>query len=326
METRTKKHFIFVLIPLLMILSAGCVKQKPIETIPSTKIVSSSHIDDFTKLITFSENDVINWKLSSPVKIYDKTTIFDYIDGAAELYFAYNYTKVASAEYKNGQTSIIIDVYDMTTPENAFGIYSLNRYQGANYVSIGNEGILTGTNLDFWKGNYYCKVYSFDQSEKYQKDVTDFGNKLASKIIDTGEEPAVIKKLPPNGLITKTARFFTKKLGLDNIHFVSEDNLFSLDGETKGVVAEYKINENRFSSFIIEYPSSQKADLAFETYTKYLTEKTKAVPIETIPDGKTKIFELEGKFTSISLKGQTLLGFWDVESQEVAKSVLQIMK
>jgi hypothetical protein len=322
METRTKKHFIFVLIPLLMILSAGCVKQKPIETIPSTKIVSSSHIDDFTKLITFSENDVINWKLSSPVKIYDKTTIFDYIDGAAELYFAYNYTKVASAEYKNGQTSIIIDVYDMTTPENAFGIYSLNRYQGANYVSIGNEGILTGTNLDFWKGNYYCKVYSFDQSEKYQKDVTDFGNKLASKII----EPAVIKKLPPNGLITKTARFFTKKLGLDNIHFVSEDNLFSLDGETKGVVAEYKINENRFSSFIIEYPSSQKADLAFETYTKYLTEKTKAVPIETIPDGKTKIFELEGKFTSISLKGQTLLGFWDVESQEVAKSVLQIMK
>jgi hypothetical protein len=99
-----------------------------------------------------------------------------------------------------------------------------------------------------------------------------------------------------------------------------------LDGETKGVVAEYKINENRFSSFIIEYPSSQKADLAFETYTKYLTEKTKAVPIETIPDGKTKIFELEGKFTSISLKGQTLLGFWDVESQEVAKSVLQIMK
>jgi len=110
------------------------------------------------------------------------------------------------------QTSIIIDVYDMTTPENAFGIYSLNRYQDANYVSIGNEGILTGTNLDCWKGNYYCKVYSFDQSENYQEDVTDFGNKLASRIKDTGEEPAIIEKLPPNGLMPKTARFFTKKL------------------------------------------------------------------------------------------------------------------
>jgi len=326
METRTKKHFIFVLIAFLMILSTGCVKQKSIETIPSTKIIPSSHIDDFANLITFSENDIVNWKLSSPVKIYDKNTIFDYIDGAAELYFAYNFIKVASAEYKNGQTSIMIDVYDMTTPENAFGIYSLNRYQDANYVSIGNEGILTGTNLDFWKGNYYCKVYSFDQSEKYQKDVTDFGNKMASRIIDTGEEPAVIKKLPQNGLMPKTARFFTKKLGLDNIHLVSEDNLFGLDGETKGAVAEYKINENRFSAFIIEYTSSQKADLAFEAYTKYLTEKTKSISMEPISDAKAKMFESEGKYTLVSLRGQTILGFWDVESLEVAKSVLQIMK
>ena len=323
MKTRTKKYFIFVLIPLLMILYAGCVKQKSIETIPSTKIIPSSHIDDFAKLVTFSENDIVNWKLSSPVKIYDNNTIFDYIDGAAELYFAYNFIKVASAEYKNGQTSIMIDVYDMTTPENAFGIYSLNRYQDANYVSIGNEGILTGTNLDFWKGNYYCKVYSFDQSEKYQKDVTDFGNKMASRIIDTGEEPAIIEKLPPNGLIPKTARFFTKKLGLDNIHFVSEDNLFGLDGETKGAVAEYKLNENRFSAFIIEYTSSQKADLAFEAYTKYLTEKTKSISMEPISDAKAKMFESEGKYTLVSLKGQTLLGFWDVESLEVAKSILQ---
>jgi hypothetical protein len=304
-----------------MILSAGCVKQKPIETIPSTKIIPSSNINDFANLITFSENDIINWKLSSPVKIYDKNTIFDYIDGAAELYFAYNFIKVASAEYKNGQTSIMIDVYDMTTPENAFGIYSLNRYQDANYVSIRNEGILTGTNLDFWKGNYYCKVYSF-----YQKDVTDFGNKMASRIIDTGEEPSIIEKLPPNGLIPKTARFFTKKLGLDNIHFVSEDNLFGLDGETKGAVAEYKLNENRFSAFIIEYTSSQKADLAFEAYTKYLTEKTKSISMEPISDAKAKMFESEGKFILVSLKGQTLLGFWDVESLEVAKSILQCVK
>jgi len=66
MKARTKKYFIFVLIPFLMILSAGCVKQKPVETIPSTKIMPSSHIDDLTKLITFSDNDVINWEIIFP--------------------------------------------------------------------------------------------------------------------------------------------------------------------------------------------------------------------------------------------------------------------
>jgi len=64
--------------------------------------------------------------------------------------------------------------------------------------------------------------------------------------------------------------------------------LLGLDGETKGAVAEYKLNENRFSSFIMEYTSSQKADLAFEAYAKYLTGKSKAVPIEAIPKAKQK--------------------------------------
>jgi len=321
MKTRAVMSFIFIFILLLIILSTGCAKQKLSENAPLTKSISPPPIDDFTNLITFTDNEIVNWKLSSTVKIYDRNTIFDYIDGAAELYFAYDFVKVASAEYQNGKTSIIIDVYDMNSPENAFGIYSLNRYQDANYVSIGNEGILAGAALDFWKWNYYCKVYALDTSETYQKDVTEFGNKIASRIQTNGEEPAVIKKLPQNGLIPKTARFFTQKLGLDNIHFVSDENIFDLDGETKGVVADYKINESRFSLFMIEYSSQQRADLAFEAYTKYLTEKSKAVPIEAIPDGKAKMFESEGKFTLVSLKGQLLLGFWDVESQEVAKSI-----
>ena len=321
MKIYAEMSFIFVIVFLLIISSSGCVKKELSNVPPLTKSIPSSPVDDFSNLITF--NDVVNWKLSSSVKIYDKKTIFDYIDGAAELYFAYDFTKVASAEYQHGQTSIIIDVYDLTTPENAFGIYSLNRYQDTNYVSIGNEGILTGTALDFWKGNYYCKVYSFDQSDTYQKDVTEFGNKLALRIKDTGKEPAIIKKLSPNGLIPKTAKFFTKKLGLDNIHFVSEENLFDLDGKTKGAVAEYQLNGSKFPLFIIEYSSSQKANLAFEAYTKYLTEKSKLVPLEEASDGKAKMFESEGKFTFVSLKGQILLGFWDVESSESVKSILQ---
>jgi len=311
-----------ILILSFVIQISGCT-QKVSELPPLTKNASPPLVDDFSNLAKFSDNEITNWKLSSPVSIYDKKTIFDYIDGAAELYLAYGFAKVASAEYKNGQTSIMIDVYDMAIPENAFGVYSLNRYQEANYVSIGNEGILTDANLDFWKGNYYCKVYSFDPSEEYQKIVSEFGSKLASRIQDVGEEPAILKKLPQNGLIPKTAKFFTRKLGLDNIHFVSEDDLFSLTGNTKGAVADYTLNESRFPLFIIEYPSQQKADLAFEAYTKYLNETSKAVPLEESSDEKAKMFESEGKCTFVSLKDQTLLGFWDVESQEAAKSALQ---
>ena len=155
---------------------------------------------------------------------------------------------------------------------------------------------------------------------KYQKIVADFGNKLASRIQESGEESSIIKKLPKEGLIPKTEKFFTRKLGLDNVHFISEENVLELNGETKGTAAEYQSGNNRFSIFVIEYPSPEKASMAFDMYSKYLDEKGEVTLTEKDSDGKT--FKVENKFTHIALKGQFLSGFWDVESEELAKIAL----
>jgi len=320
---KAQRLFLLVSVSLIVILLVGCAKHELKDTEPLAKDVvhKPASADALVNIVSFSSDEIANWKLASPVKIYDKKTIFDYIDGAAEIYFAYDFIRVASAEYKSGTTSIMIDAYEMLSPASAFGIYSLNRYQDANYVSIGNEGILTGTALDFWKGKYYCKAYCFDSSETYQKDVTEFGNKIASKIKENGEEPAIIKRLSPNGLIPKSAKYFTRKLGLDNIHFVADENIFKLNGETKGVVAEYDIDGNRCLSFIIEYPSAQKAELAFQSYIKHLSEKAKPVALDDLND-KIKVFESDGKFASVKIDGQALSGFWDVESLDTAKFIL----
>jgi hypothetical protein len=319
-----KMQRLFLLAGVLLITIVGCAKQEIKDAAPLTKSMAHppASADDLVNIADFSDNEVTNWKLVSPIKIYDKKTIFDYIDGAAEIYFAYDFNKVASAEYKNGQTSIMIDVYEMLSPDSAFGIYSLNRYQDANYVNIGNEGILTGTSLDFWKGKYYCKTYCFDQSLVYQKDVSEFASKIALKIKEPGEEPAIIKKLIQKDLISKSAKYFTRKLGLDNIHFIADENVLELNGETKGVVADYNLGGNRYPLFIIEYPSAQKAEIAFQSYIKYLGEKSKPVALDASFDNKAKMFESDGKFSFVKIDGQTLSGFWDIESLDSAKSFL----
>ncbi|HGE71841.1 TPA: hypothetical protein ENX78_13450 [Candidatus Poribacteria bacterium] len=315
---------LLLIITIFLVIISGCAKQELKDITPLTKSIADKpvSVDEIVNIISFSENEIANWKLLSPVKIYDKKTIFDYIDGAAEIYFAYDFVRVATAEYKKGDVSILIDAYELLSSNSAFGIYSLNRYQDANYVNIGNEGILTGVALDFWKDKYYCKVYCLDSSETYQQDVILFGNKIASKIKGCGEEPPIIKRLSPNGLIPKSAKYFTRKLGLDNIHFVADENVFNLDGETKGIVAEYNINGNRYLSFIIEYPSAQKAELAFQSYIKYLSEKSKAINLSKLQPDKAKLFESDAKFYFVQINEQSLSGFWDVESLDIAKSIL----
>ena len=317
------------LVSLILVISFGCAGKQTLEIATPVKsgVDIKPFIDECAQLATAGKGKIPGWKLAAPADTYDEESIFDYIDGAAELHFAYNFRAVAAAEYQNGETSIIVDVYDMTNPEGAFGIYSLNRYSAANYVDIGNEGIMSGTNLDFWKGRYFCKVYSFDMSEKYQGDVVNFGDRLASEILEAGEEPAVLGLLPQNGLIPKSARFFGRKLGLDNIRYVSEENVFNLSEETKGVVAEYQIGDSRFDTFVIVYPSPDKAFAAFEKYSNHLVGKNaQLLSAETANPETQKIFEVDGKFTFINLEEQRLTGFWDVESQDIAETFSQGME
>lgn len=322
------RSFLSITIISILLVSMGCARQRVTEITSPDSIESAGEpspppstpeiMDQLKQIANFGGDEFAGWKLASPIRTYDKKTIYDYIDGAGELYIAYDFIAVATAEYKDDGNSIIIDIYDMSAPKNAFGIYSLNRYQGANFVNIGNEGILTGPALDFWKGRYFCKVYSLDMSEKYQSDVIKFATNLAEKIQEAGERPSVIEKLPQKGMIPKTEKFFSRKLGLDNIHFVSEEDVFNLDGETEGAIAEYQLDNDSFELFVIRYPSSEKANSAFESYVKYLDEKG-----ESVSAGKSnKMVRMDGEFAFVEVEDQYLKGFWGVQAKELAESVL----
>ena len=318
------RTFLTALVICFIITSMGCAGRRITETVSPTE-TATPVASECSRLATSGSN-VPGWKLASPARTYDKKSIFKYINGAAELYFAYDFRAAASAEYQNGETSIIIDVYDMTAPANAFGIYSLNRYPEAHYVDIGNEGILIDTNLDFWKGQYYCKVYSLGISEKLQKDVVNFGGILASNIKEAGAEPPLLRKLPRNGLIPKSAKYFSRKLGLDNIYYMAAHNVLHLGQGTKGVTAEYEIEGTRFLLFAIEYPSLHAASAAFRAYSQYLEGRGKLVSaiVSTggTPRGVSKTFRIGARTTFIGIRDQSLWGFWDAETPEKAEPIL----
>jgi len=312
----------------ILFMLIGCCGRQMTEVTPTFREDPASKginptTEECSRIATFGKDEVPGWELASPANTYDKKSIFDYINGAAELYFVYDFRGVAAAEYQNGETSIIVDVYDMSSPEGAFGVYSLNRYPEADYTDVGNEGILSGTALDFWKGRYFCKIYSFDSAEKYQKDVVNFGRKLALKIEEAGAEPSVLESLPQNGLMPRTAMFFSRKLGLDNIHYVAEENVFNLRAETKGAVAEYQIDGAEFQLFVIEYPSQDEATSAFKTYSRYLDEQGESVTAQKTTYGELKIVRIDDKFNFVSIKDRRLLGCWNLENQEAIELIWQ---
>lgn len=65
-------------------------------------------------------------QLAGEPEIYQGEDLFDLINGGAEIYLEYGFVKVASQNYSEmkGNSSLRVEIYEMTDPEAAFGIFS----------------------------------------------------------------------------------------------------------------------------------------------------------------------------------------------------------
>ena len=61
--------------------------------------------------------DVTGWKRSAKIQTFSPKTLFEYIDGAADLYLTYDFEELKVAEYQNEKkASVTVDVYFHKTP------------------------------------------------------------------------------------------------------------------------------------------------------------------------------------------------------------------
>ncbi|MCD6506760.1 hypothetical protein J7M22_09065 [Candidatus Poribacteria bacterium] len=235
------------------------------------------------------DGDVPWWKIyEGKIKRYVGRDLFKYIDGGAELYHTYGFVEVVTAEYiqpKLATDSLItIDVYDMGTSQNAFGIYSQLRYPNAPFARFGNEAILTDETLDFWKDRFFIKIQAFEIATEIKEAMQRFARVMERRIPEMGNLPWILKSLPEEGRIKGSEQYFRQQLALNNIHYVSDENVLKLGGETEGIAAKYKIGSNKTEVYLfaIAYPDPVRAVEAFESYSNYLKGKLKPASVKPV--------------------------------------------
>jgi hypothetical protein len=249
----------------------------------------------------------------SEVTEYRDSTIFDFLDGGAELYLDYGTVAVASARYDlDADRCLDVSVYDMGRSENAFGIYTNFRYPGAQVIGIGNEAIMTAGALDFWKGRYYCKVVAFDTSPEVEKALLELARALAANIPEPGAPPALMGLLSDQNRIAGTEKYFRTHLTLNNIYYVDAENVLNLTDRTEGATAVYDHGGIEITGFIIRYPTGEEARSAYASYESYLAGKGKVssrglVTQAALSDGRLILATVEENF---------IVGAWDVDDVE----------
>jgi hypothetical protein len=259
-------------------------------TTPSGVFSMEKGISDLTLLLP---KEVDGWKATRKDGIYGRDNLYDYINGGAELYLSYGFQKAVNRTYeRSDQPNIMVDLFDMGTSKNAYGVFSHSMEtvettygQGSQY----SEGLLL-----FWKDRYYLSIMSYPETPESKKALLKLGSKIETAIKGEGPLPDILDLLPQDYLIPESIRYFRHYAWLNSHYFIADNNILQINDDTNGVLAKYRDGDKKFLLLLVEYKNSQDARKAHDNFVKhYLPELSpkKAVRIEDGTWTACQIFE-----------------------------------
>lgn len=276
-------------------------------------MIQSIHANSLTSLQADLPKQVGRWSAQSGDRVFDEKTIFGYINGAAEVYKAYNFRQCLSRQYiKSGGPAIILDIFDMGSPEDAYGVFT-HDLDGAR-VDIGQDGRLRPGWLSFWKSRFFVSIYAEQETTAAQQAVKELGRQVAGKITGKSSIPEIVLKLPPAGLQTESIRYMHHPVVLNYHYYLSDENILNISSDTDAVLAEYQLDEQTARMLLVEYPALEKAAKSRAGFLKHY-----------IPDADqmgTALLE-NGKWAAIQGKGSLLAIVLEADSKQLAEHLLE---
>jgi hypothetical protein len=238
-----------------------------------------------------ADGELPGWSLVTEPEHYEADNLWEYINGQADFFIDYGFVRVDAAEYRNDQesSSVVLEVYRMGRPQEAFGIFAAERTRDDRPLEIGAEAYLGANVLGFWQGEQYVKITSFDEGSAIEQLLIGLAEEISSRIPGQERELETLLLFPEEGRVEASERFIPKNfLGqpyltdayrTDSTYHGEEVQLFIVD---TGSPEEARSHLNRLEDFCRERDQGR------------VTLETTEDPAMLIVDGPSKmvVFQL----------------------------------
>ncbi len=208
------------------------------------------------------------WRLSGDTKLFDGLALSDYINGGSEAYYAYGFREVAARSFENDSGArLTVEIYEMDRPENAFGVYSAD--SAGEHWSVGADASYGSGLLRFWKGRFFVRILCYPPDEEIEKIIREAGAKVASSIEGDSARPELfLSLLPEGGFVPDSACYFHRQTSLNNIRFISDENLLNLGDEIDAITWEEGApGEAPLRQIALRYPTNEAAETAYVSFS-----------------------------------------------------------
>jgi hypothetical protein len=158
---------------------------------------------------------VPGWTQKGEVRSYDTETLFDYMDGNSEGYFAYGFTLMKGVTCTNEDgDQLVVDVSELGDPDRAWGFFVTNRDQRSPVEAIGSAGQVLPRKATFAKGRYYVEIAASPDKD-HRTALRAFVDAMLPLVPGEAHVPEALSFFPAEGLEKDSVRLVPESvLGL----------------------------------------------------------------------------------------------------------------
>lgn len=245
---------------------------------------------------------VPGWNRDGDPQEFAGEDLYTYIDGGAEIYQEYGFRRVVVQDYRDAAgKSVSLEIFEMSDPAAAFGIYTFKRSGKGKSVALGAGGDVEDYYLNFWKGRCLVTLTGFDEAPETLAGLQALAGAVDAGIADKADAPAIVAALPPAGLKPGSVKYIMGLLGLNNIY-----SLYTARGLAfkEGVKGDY---ENGSSLIVVGYAAKEDCAAAW-TELKAFLDSTDRFKAAGLADGSASVYrDGKGKCVAFLPSGPRLL-------------------
>jgi len=255
----------------------------------------------------------VQWQLEGKPYRYIPQNLYEYINGAAEFFIAFGFVELAGANYApvaGGQGSVTIDIYDMGSKLNAFGVFQSRRDRQASSLNLGAASTVSDDYVAFHKDRFYVEIQALIISTQAKNVIATMASNIAEHLPGDNTLPQELSYFPEEGRIVGSERYI--RGGVLGHAFLEQ-----------GLVCDYQTEGKEATAFIVMLPSDQAAIKAIEHHRSFLEKSgEKPLPLDGLgAHAFTSEEPYHQKIVETQL-GPFVIGVYGLDSAEAGRTLL----
>ena len=248
------------------------------------------------------DHDVSGWARDGETREFPGEDLYIYINGGAEIYQEYGFKNAFVQDYRHSHDkSVSLEIFEMTAPESAFGMYTFKISGKGQEVSLGNDSEMESYYLNFWRGRFLVTLTGFDETPETVDALRRFGQAVDLHLPRSEEtQPGVVARLPGEGLTPGSRKYFRGLLGLNNVYsFTTARGLNFEEGATGDYGGDALV--------ILRYDSDATGEKALEELRTFLSASERFNEAVLEDKDPFTVVDRRGRFVSLISRGAFLL-------------------